>query len=148
MGNRALFLYLLGQYFTIRTDTQGIAFIFNRNGDAPKRSKRHAESWAMRLDSFDFSIEYVKGCANIADPSSRLFEGASEAYEKRGAPCEIVTIEYSEPARMTFDEDHLPPLEVAFKTKSDATLQAVENSQPIWGNIKQWRTSFMCQKES
>lgn len=119
------FYYLLGHSFTIRTDAQGIAFIFNRVGDAPKRFMRRAEGWAMRLDSFDFSIEYVKGSANIADPSSRLFQGTSDAYEEREAPCEIATIEGTRPVNMTFDEGHLPPLEVAFKTKSDSTLQAV-----------------------
>lgn len=36
------FYYLLGQKFTIRTDAQGIAFIFRRNGDAPKRILKRA----------------------------------------------------------------------------------------------------------
>lgn len=40
----------------------------------------------------DFTIVYVKGSMNIADPSSRLFMGESEAYEEQESPGEIATI--------------------------------------------------------
>lgn len=141
-GAEHYFYYLLGHAFTIRTDAQGVAFIFDRNGDAPKRVMRRAEGWAMRLDSFDFKIEYVKGSANIADPSSRLFQGESEPYLEKGTPCEIATISNVRPAPITFDDEHLPPLEVAYKTKSDASLQAVMSAL----ETGEWPANVECYK--
>lgn len=43
------YYYLLGNESTIRTDAQGIAYIFDRGGDTPKRM--------MRLDAFQYNIE-------------------------------------------------------------------------------------------
>lgn len=124
-GAEHFYYYLLGHSFTIRTDAQGIAFIFNRNGDAPKRLMRRAESWAMRLDCFDYTIEFVKGAANIADPSSRLCTGENEAYIEEKVPCEIAVVNLNQSAPMQFGEDHLPILEVAYHTAVDETLKAV-----------------------
>lgn len=120
--------YLLGHKFTIRTDAEGIAYIFNRNGDAPKRLIRRAEGWAMRLDAFDFAIEFIKGSSNIADPSSRLYEGNDGAYEEKGVVCEIATVTVNEPVEMNFGEDHMPALEVAYETSKDDTLAAVKKA--------------------
>lgn len=124
-GTEHFFYYLLGHKFTIRTDAQGIAYIFNRNGDIPKRLIRRAEGWAMRLDAFDFQIEFVKGSENIADPSSRLYFGQDSAYDETKAPSEIAEISLVKPPRMDFGESHLPLLEVAFQTKKDKKLQAL-----------------------
>lgn len=140
------YYYLLGNHFTIRTDALGVAFIFNRNGDAPKRLMKRAEGWAMRLDAFDFSIEYVKGVDNIADPSSRLYEGDDGAYEEKEAPCEIASITFIEPAEMSFENDWLTPLEVAYQTAKDEELQEVRQAMEtgIWpqhlvqyGNVRE-----------
>lgn len=122
------YYYLLGNKFTIRTDAQGIAYIFDRGGDSPKRMMRRAEGWAMRLDAFQFSIEFVKGSANIADPSSRLYEGDSEAYVEHEAPCEIGLITISEPGQMKFDDEHLPLAEVSYQANLDSQLTAVRRA--------------------
>lgn len=119
------YYYLLGQKFTIRTDAQGIAYIFNRNGDAPKRLMRRAEGWAMRLDAFDFDIEFVKGSLNIADPSSRLCTSREAEYEERGALCEINSIIQDVPLEIEFGDEYLPAAEVAHRTATDDTLKAV-----------------------
>lgn len=125
-GTEHFYYFLLGHKFTIRTDAQGIAFIFNKSGCAPKRLMKRAEGWAMRLDSFDYDIEFVKGSDNIADPSSRLYEGMNEAFEDGKSPCEIATITLANmPAEMRFNDDHLPPLEVAYQTARDDELTAV-----------------------
>lgn len=68
------YYYLLGSKLTIKTDAQRMKFIFDKSADKPKRLLRRAEGWAMRLDAFNYDIEFVAGIANIADPSSRLFE--------------------------------------------------------------------------
>lgn len=134
-GTEHFYYYLLGRKFTIRTDAQGIAYIFNRNGDAPKRIMRRAEGWAMRLDAFDFEIEYVKGRDNIADPSSRLYSGTDEAYADAEAPCEIAQITINDPAEIIFDDEHLPVLEIAYHTARDETLKAVSSALETdeWG---------------
>lgn len=119
------FYYLLGQRFTIRTDAQGIAFIFKRDGDAPKRLMKRAEGWAMRLDAFDFVIEFVKGSDNIADPSSRLYEGEDEAYNETEAPCEIANLTITEPEEIIFGDECLTALEVSFHTAQDDELKEV-----------------------
>lgn len=129
------FYYLLGQTFTIRTDAEGIAYIFKRNGNAPKKLMRRAEGWAMRLDLFDFKIEFVKGNSNIADPSSRLYEGTDEEYQEDKAPFEIGSITLDGPARMDFGEDHLPIMEVRYRTSLDETSKSVMKAMETgeWG---------------
>lgn len=119
------YYYLLGQKFTIRTDAQGIAFIFRRNGDAPKRLLKRAEGWAMRLDAFDFNIEFVSGSENIADAPSRLYTGTDEAYDEKTAPCEIASLTIETPAEMIFGDDHMPAMEVAHQTANDDELKRV-----------------------
>lgn len=129
------YYYLLGQTFTIRTDAQGIAYIFDRNGDAPKRLIRRAEGWAMRLDAFDFNIEFVRGTLNIADPSSRLCTGDEEAYDETEAPCEIASITFVTPVEIVFDSEHLPKSEVAMRSTGDEELDQVRKALEtgVWG---------------
>jgi transposase InsO family protein len=119
------YYYLLGQKFTIKTDAQGISYIFNRDANAPKRLLRRAEGWAMRLDSFDYEIEFIKGSDNISDPSSRLFVGECTEYMEGEAPCEISTISAEIADDANFSENFMPLLEVAMHTKHDEELQAV-----------------------
>lgn len=128
------YYYLLGHKFTIRTDAEGIAYIFNRNGSEPKRLLRRAEGWAMRLDSFDFTIEFVKGSLNIADPSSRLYEGSDEEYVEGEAPCEIAQISHETPGAIRFGEEHMPPLEVSYQSSMDDEFKAVAKAlqTDIW----------------
>lgn len=134
--------YLLGQKFTIRTDAQGIACIFDRDREAPKRVLRRAEGWAMRLDSFDYEIEFVKGKENIADSPSRLSEKPAEEYDENESPCEIATIDCSAPVEIEFDDDYLPPLQVAQETAKDEEMIAL--SQAL--RTGQWPTELNAYK--
>jgi RNase H-like domain found in reverse transcriptase/Reverse transcriptase (RNA-dependent DNA polymerase)/Integrase zinc binding domain/Integrase core domain len=87
-----LFYYLLGRRFTIRTDARGLAFIFDRDKVACKRAMNRAEGWALRLSTYDYHIEWIKGSENIADPPSRLcITHAPFKHEVRtpGAICEL-----------------------------------------------------------
>lgn len=59
----------------------GVAFIFRRKGnELPKRAMSRADGWALRLSAYTFTIEYIKGAYNIADPPSRLYEGEDGPY--------------------------------------------------------------------
>lgn len=84
--------FLRGRRFTIRTDARGIAFIFNQERDLSKRVISRAQGFALRLNEFDFEIEFVNGNKNIADPPSRLYQGNDQAYEERDGPWEIGSI--------------------------------------------------------
>jgi RNase H-like domain found in reverse transcriptase/Reverse transcriptase (RNA-dependent DNA polymerase) len=87
-----LYYYLLGRRFTIRTDACGLAFIFNREKETSKRSLNRAEAWALRLSTYDYKIEWIKGEANIADPSSRLATNQTQFTPKIRTPVEICDI--------------------------------------------------------
>lgn len=119
------YYYLLGQKFTICTDAQGISYIFDRKGEAPRRIMRRAEGWAMRLDAFDYKISFIPGKENIADPPSRLCTGPDEEYIEGEAPCEIAEIVADQPEEISFGDDYLPPLEIAYHTAKDEELRAV-----------------------
>lgn len=70
--------YLLAKSFVIRTDAEANQFIFNSNHRLGKRAISRAESWALRLQPYDFTIERVPGCQNIADALSRLIPASQQ----------------------------------------------------------------------
>ncbi|XP_058814769.1 uncharacterized protein LOC131678572 isoform X2 [Topomyia yanbarensis] len=71
--------YLLSKKFVIRTDSEANEFIFNSNHRFGKRAVSRAETWALRLQPYDFSIKRVPGEQNIADALSRLIHKSQEA---------------------------------------------------------------------
>lgn len=70
--------YLLSRSFTIRTDAEANQYIFNTNHRLGKRAVSRAESWALRLQPYDFKIERVAGSQNIADALSRLIPASQQ----------------------------------------------------------------------
>lgn len=71
--------YLLTRPFTIRTDAEAIQYIFNVNHRLGKRAISRAESWALRLQPYDYDIQRVPGIQNVADALSRLIPATQEA---------------------------------------------------------------------
>lgn len=89
-GVEKFFYYLLGRRFTIKTDAQGTAFIFDRTHQASRRILSRAEGWALRLNPYNYVIQHVNGSDNIADTPSRLFEGVCDKeYVGRQQPWEV-----------------------------------------------------------
>lgn len=119
------YYYLLGHRFTIRTDASALTFIYGHKEGAQKRLLTRAEGWAMRLDIFDYDIEYVPGKKNIADTPSRLHTGSSEAFDESCKRGEIANITIEQPEDMTFESGYLSPIEVALATETDEELQAI-----------------------
>lgn len=85
--------YLLGRHFTLRTDAKGVAFILNRSREDSKRALTRADGWALRLSPYSYTVEYVEGKFNIADPSSRLYTGSDDPFNEAQSPWEIARIE-------------------------------------------------------
>lgn len=118
------YYYLLGRHFTIKTDAQGISFIFQREKETAKRVLSRAEGWALRLSAYDFSVEYIKGSYNIADPSSRLYEGMDEHFSEGKGACEIGMID-SGINVTSFEAGSLTISDVEKASAADAIIQAV-----------------------
>lgn len=115
-GAEHFYFYLLGTRFILRTDADGIRYIFDRSQDAkkPKRYLRRSEGWAMRLEIFDYEIEHIAGELNIADVPSRLVNETEEAtqYVEGVWPGEIMQIESQLPPMVKFPKDSLAVQEI------------------------------------
>ena len=60
--------YIHGYHFTVRTDHEALEWLASARYKNAK-----LERWALRLQEFDFSVQYKKGCENVvADCLSRL----------------------------------------------------------------------------
>jgi RNase H-like domain found in reverse transcriptase/Reverse transcriptase (RNA-dependent DNA polymerase)/Integrase zinc binding domain len=127
--------YTLGAHFTIKTDADGVRFIFNQENPKPRRFLRRAEGWAMRLNTFNYNILFVSGVENIADPSSRLFQSEEPAseYVESEMPCEIANIQIRANEDIVYAASHMPIQEVRMMTTTcqemQRVIQAMESRQ-------------------
>lgn len=96
--------FLLGRPFILRTDAQGFTFILNRSRENSKRALNRADGWALRLSPYRFDVEYVRGLQNIADPSSRLYEGDDDPFDDDASPWEVASLEMRKNAMLTEKE--------------------------------------------
>lgn len=77
-GVERFFYYLMGRRFTLKTDANALQFIYKTSPQETKRVLNRADGWALRLEPYNFDVEYVKGEHNIADPFSRLFAQSTD----------------------------------------------------------------------
>lgn len=112
-------LYLRGQMFTVKTDSEGNEYIFGERHRMGKRCITRAEAWALRLQPYKFKIERVPGKDNIADVFSRLVAESQrdEPFDDSNENHLLLTVDtYSVPVTW---------LEVNEETTKDENLQAV-----------------------
>ena len=76
--------YLLGKPFKLKTDHKALEYLWSCK-NPPNRLIR----WALRLQEFNFNIEYIKGEENPADFLSRPIETASIKVNSIGVMPEI-----------------------------------------------------------
>lgn len=116
--------YLLGHFFTLRTDAAGIAHVY-KQGEArkAKRVMTRAESWAMKCSVFNYRVEKISGTENIADTPSRLYEGEAEDYKDDRHWDEIAAVDEVE--EIDFEAGHLTKFEIQTATEKDEELQRV-----------------------
>ncbi|XP_062542479.1 uncharacterized protein K02A2.6-like [Armigeres subalbatus] len=119
--------FLLGRYFILRTDAQGMTFILSRSREESKRALTRADGWALRLSPYNYDVEYIRGHDNIADPSSRLYRGEDEAFNEELSPWEVCHLE---PRNIEF----LTENEIRECTEKDDTLVQVSRAleTEIW----------------
>lgn len=96
--------FLLGRHFVLRTDAQGMTFILNRPREESKRALTRADGWALRLSPYRYEAQYVRGRDNIADPSSRLYEGEDEEFNENTDSWEVCHLELNRVEFLTDDE--------------------------------------------
>ena len=70
--------YLLGNFFTLRTDHRPLITIFGSNKGLPVMASARMQRWALILSAFEYTIEYVKGSKNEADSISRMPQQSCE----------------------------------------------------------------------
>lgn len=77
-GIDRFFFYLMGRKFILKTDANALRFIYKTSPLETKRVLNRAYGWALRLEPYNFEVEYVRGENNIADPFSRLYTHSSD----------------------------------------------------------------------
>lgn len=70
--------YLTGTTFVVRTDSEANEFIFGGKHRIGRRAVSRAETWALRLLPFHFTILRVPGEDNFADALSRLIHATQK----------------------------------------------------------------------
>ena len=64
---------MCGIEFILETDHRPLQVIYSKNSKPSERIER----WALRLQSYNFKVEYKPGTQNVADSLSRLVKGGS-----------------------------------------------------------------------
>ncbi|XP_058816593.1 uncharacterized protein K02A2.6-like [Topomyia yanbarensis] len=94
-------MYLRGLNFTILTDHKPLVQIFGESSTPNPRQER----WVLRMQSYRYSIVYVPGEVNIADPLSRLSDiPLAKTFDKQTEEVLNSIVDVNRPAAITMNE--------------------------------------------
>ena len=95
-------MYLLGTRFRLVTDHKPLVSIFGKPTSKPTP---RLERWSLRLQAFDFALEYKPGNSNIADSLSRLSISQDDVVEPLTDDSYICTVaSLAVPCAMSWSE--------------------------------------------
>lgn len=135
-GVERFYFYLFGKFFTLVSDYRALKFIFGNEIPTNKRACSRAESWALRLQPYQFDVEYIKGEKNIADSFSRLavdqFEVFKDEYDMFIDEISITDT----PSSQEFD--FLSKSEMISASKSDEEMSQLREAidSGVWDKIE------------
>ncbi|XP_039444976.1 uncharacterized protein K02A2.6-like [Culex pipiens pallens] len=111
-------IYLRGLTFLLLTDHEPLKVIFGPNHVSCPRIDR----WAMRLQSFRFTVIHIPGKVNIADPLSRLPAYTKcKTYDQFGEEAVLAITQKAVPTALTTEE-------IASNTVADVVLSRVKEA--------------------
>ncbi len=109
-------LFLFGSHFTLVTDHKPLEIIY---GSPRSKPSARIERWVLRLQPYNFSVQYKPGAENPADYLSRYSENQPiTTQEKLTEEYVNFVSRYAVPKAMTIKE-------IKDATNTDRTLQAV-----------------------
>ena len=110
-------LYLYGARFTLMTDCKPVEMILN---NPMSRPPARIERWNLRLQDYDFDIQYIKGLDNPSDFLSRHHPTSTNVHTDEFAAVSAkylnFLVSHAVPKAMTLSQ-------IQDATKSDKTLQ-------------------------
>lgn len=130
--------FLYGIEFIIKTDAEANKFLFGEDHQIGRRAINRAESWAIKLMPFKFTMQHIPGDENIADVFSRLIKDSQ-------TDDEVDSYLDNQLFSITDAEISITWAEVEHETSIDVILQAVLASL----KSDEWTTQlskFECQK--
>lgn len=134
-GVERYYFYLFGKHFKLVTDYRAMKFIFNNEIPTNKRACSRAESWALRLQPYQFDIEYIEGHKNIADSFSRLAVDQFELFEEDH---EVFINDLSLDAASSEGTEFLSKSEMITASEIDEEIivlrEAIDTG--VWDNVK------------
>ena len=99
-GCERFHMYLYGVEFTLLTDHKPLEVIYSTSS----RTSARIEHWVLRLQPYKFTVQYVPGKQNIADPLSRLSKGGGICMSSVAEEFIRFVAETSTPAAMSVQE--------------------------------------------
>ncbi|XP_055585263.1 uncharacterized protein K02A2.6-like [Uranotaenia lowii] len=76
------YLYVYGMHFTLYTDHKTLEYIYGGKHQNGRRACTRAESWALRLQPYTFTVKHIPGHMNISDILSRLCPNGEAAFDE------------------------------------------------------------------
>ncbi|XP_055589748.1 uncharacterized protein K02A2.6-like [Uranotaenia lowii] len=76
------YLYVFGMHFILYTDHKTLEYIYGGKHQDGRRACTRAESWALRLQPYTFTVKHIPGHMNISDILSRLCPNQEAAFDE------------------------------------------------------------------